>query len=270
MIQTSILRYITSDRQHLAAENSNSILLRLPYVIRKNIYGYAGLSDGLVINLNYDYPSWLDEDITACNSWNELIPPHTLEREGRDQGLDRGRDKVSVDDGKVSDYEDEEEASEFSQRISQFLDGPLPYPGARLFRVRPLCGELHYGEDHCEVYNRLLPSQLLDVCRVVSDEVKYLFYSKSHFNITSIDLGRFSGLVSLKPRVLSWLSSLSINLSICTYTTNLRCSRPRGCTTHAADEDGSKDLGIPGQEKLLQHAVVRYQSREMTEWKLLC
>jgi hypothetical protein len=164
MIQTSILRYITSDRQHLAAENSNSILLRLPYEIRRRIYEYAGLSDGLVINLNYDYPSWLHEDVAACNSWNELIPPHTWEYEGRNQDLNRERDKVSADDGKVSDYEDEVQASESSQRISQFLDGPLSYPCARLYRVRSRCSELHYGEDNCEVYNRLLPSQLLDVC----------------------------------------------------------------------------------------------------------
>ena len=270
MIQTSILRYITSDRQHLAAQNSNSILLRLPYDIRKKIYEYAGLSDGLVINLNYDYPSWLDEDVTACNSWNELIPPHTREREGRDQDLNREWDKVSADDGKVSDYEDEAEASESSQRISQFLDGPLSYPGARLYRVRPRCGELHYGEDDCEVYNRLLPSQLLDVCRVVSDEVKYLFYSKSHFKITSTHLGRFSGLVSLKPRVLSWLSSLSIRLCVCTCTTDIRGLGLRICFIHYFGQDRSKDLGIPGQEKLLQHAGVRYQSREITEWKLLC
>ena len=270
MIQTSILRYITSDRQHLAAQNSNSILLRLPYEIRKKIYEYAGLSDGLVINLNYDYPSWLDEDVTACNSWNELIPPHTREHEGRDQDLNRERDKVSADDGKVSDYEDEVEASEFSQRISQFLDGPLSYPGARLYRLRPRCCKDGCDEFDYELDHRLLPSQLLDVCRVVSDEVGYLFYSKNHFNIISVDLGRFSGLVSLKPRVLSWLSSLSISLCLCTCTADTRGSRPRSCCTHDVGKDRSKDIGIPGQEKLLQHAVVRYQSREMKEWKLLC
>jgi hypothetical protein len=100
--------------------------------------------------------------------------------------------------------------------------------------------------------------------------VGYLFYSRNHFEITSTHLGRFSGLVSLKPRVLSWLSSLSIDLYFCTCTIDPTSSRSRRCFIHDADGHGSKDLGIPSQEKFLQQAVARFKSREMSEWKLFC
>ncbi|PMD20775.1 hypothetical protein NA56DRAFT_704005 [Hyaloscypha hepaticicola] len=265
MIQSSILRYITSDRQHLAAENSNSILLRLQYDIRKRIYEFAGLSDGLVINLNYEAPSWLDGGVTTCDSWNELIPLHT-----RDQDLNRKRNEGFADDDKVSDCEGEVQASEFSERISQFLDGPPPYPGARLYRLQPRCCKNVRNECDCNLHNLLLPSQLLDFCRVVSDEVRYLFYSRNHFDISSTSLGRLSVLHTLKPRFLSWISSLSIELLFCTCTVDSKVSRPRACVIHDADEDRFQGLGIPGQEKLVQQAVTCFKSREMSEWKLFC
>lgn len=126
MIQTSILRYITSDRQHLAPENSKSILLRPPYAIRKRIYECAGLSDGLFINLNYDYPFWLDEGVKDCNSLNEAIPRHTREHEGHDQDLNRKWDEIFADDDNISECEDEVADWECLQHLSRFLDGPMP------------------------------------------------------------------------------------------------------------------------------------------------
>jgi hypothetical protein len=183
MIQSSILRYVTSDRQHLAAENPNSILLRLPYHIRRRIYEYAGLSDGLSISLNYAYPEWSGGDVPSFNSEDlELIRP----------------------DG------EEYEISKPSQRLARFLDGSIQCPN-QIERDEPRCC-LHY--EYCGHYDDtpLLPSQLLDVCRAVSEEVERIFYSKSHFSICNEDTGRFSGLLVLKPRALSWMTSLSLDL----------------------------------------------------------
>jgi hypothetical protein len=224
----------------------------------------------LFVNLNYDFPFGLDERFTACNFWNELIPLHIPEHDGRDQHLDRKWNGFLAEDDKVLNCEGEMEASEFPQRISQFLDDPLPHPSARHYRIRPRCIKLSCDEARCDAHNQLFPSLLIDVCQVVSDEVKYLFYSENHFNITSTGHGRFYGLVALQPRALSWLSSLSIELDICICITDPTVSKQSFCYIHDAGEDRSKDLGIPGQEKPLQQAVVRYRSREITEWKLLC
>src|SRR5260221_14747363 len=99
MMQTSILRYITWDRQLLIAENPKSILLRFPYHIRRKIYEYAGLSNDNFISLNYEYPDYFEGcflDFHTRYPWLESIPPYDKEEENEK------RDEV----GKI--YEDED------------------------------------------------------------------------------------------------------------------------------------------------------------------
>ena len=192
MIQTSILRYITSDRQHLTASNSSSFFLRLPYNIRKRIYEYAGLFRGEHISLNYQRPEWMDDSFHPIHCLDALAPP--------------------------DDYEEEEdlEVSEYSQHLTRFLDGPMPNPNIRLQRAELYCCS-EYNEDgpcDCDYDPPLLPSQLLDVCRAVSREVEHLFLSKNHFSVDSSCVGGLSGLSSLTPRAMASLSSLTINLDI--------------------------------------------------------
>ncbi len=74
-----------------------------------------------------------------------------------------------------------------------------PYLATQLYRVRSYSCKLCLHDCDHGFDDLLLPSQHLDVCRAVSSEVEYHFYSKNHFNISSVDLGRLSGFFSLKP-----------------------------------------------------------------------
>lgn len=244
MVQTSILRYITSDRQHLATSNKSSILLRLPFDIRRRVYEYAGLSDGTFISLNYLHP-----DIDVC--------PQTYD------SLDL--EKISADGSEDSDGSDEHDncISRYSQTVSRFLNGPMPYPDIQL--ERPCCVE-HENPTYCNCTSSL-PSQLLDVCRTISNEANQIFYSESHFTICRSDLGGLSGLFSLKPRALSWMSSLCIRLNICD------CGyAPEFCTSKDSGnhEVTSHESCVRGHEDLLRKPTFQREIKAMAEWKRLC
>jgi hypothetical protein len=249
----------------LAAENPKSLLLRLPYDIRRRIYEYAGLDDGLFVSLNYEFPPSINRRLQASDSSNELTRPEGYVYQEEN---DYEYEKQDEDEG---EHEYEDEVLEYSQSVARFLDGPILDLDNQLKRREPRCCE-NYGDDcDCEPEFPLLPSQLLDVCRQLSNEVEHIFYSKSHFNTCRLGEGGHSGLLLLKPKALSWLSSLSIDLYICKCRLDPTASRSRGCIFHSgACYRKYPDLNIPGHEKLLRTAAVRHKSREMTEWKQLC
>jgi len=241
MIQTSILRYITSDRQHLSTSNKSSILLPLPSDIRRRIYEYAGLSDGTYISLNYLHP-----DTDACPQTYDSLD---LEKISADNSEDSGNYNNCI--------------SRYSQTVSRFLNGPMPYPDIQL--ERPCCVE-HENPTYCNC-TPPLPSQLLDTCRTISDEVNRIFYSKSHFIICRSDLGGLSGLFSLKPRALSWMSSLCIRLNICD------CGyAPESCTSKDSEnhEVTCHKSCIRSHEELLRKPTFQGEIKAMAEWKHLC
>jgi len=246
MIQTSIFRYITSDSQHLAGLNSTSFLLRLPYDIRKRIYEYAGLYSGKSFNLNYDVPPWLADSVRTDLSFDDLAPP---------------------DD--YAEDEEEEEVSEYSKRISRFLDGPVPNLSIKLQRRELYCCEDYEDEEDgacdCDFDPSSLPSQLLDVCRAISREVEHLFLSQNRFYVSSSDTGGFSGIFSLTPRGLGSLTSLTVNLNMCNcfIAGNTDMS---ACPVHRDDEPLCK----PVHKSIFTSATFRHRSKMMVEWKKLC
>jgi hypothetical protein len=69
--------------------------------------------------------------------------------------------------------------SEYSQNISRFLDSPMPHYGLPLNRVPQRCCKISGERENCNCKsdNPSFPSQLLDVCQQISNEVAYLFYS---------------------------------------------------------------------------------------------
>jgi hypothetical protein len=242
-MQTSILRYITSDRQHLAALNSSSFLLRLPYDIRKKIYEFAGLYNGELINLNYRPSPWMIGDLRTEYALN-LVPPS-------------------------DDWEFEDEVSEYCQRVSRFLDGPNTDSDWKPQRTELNCCD-EYEDDgncDCDFDPSSLPSQLLDVCRTISKEVEHLFYSQNHFSIYSNYPGGLFGLLSFTPRALNSLSSLSIKLDICHCFVTSTTSMPNYCPYHYREY---YRLCIPGSEKLCQSAAVHHRSKTIAEWEKLC
>ncbi|PMD38244.1 hypothetical protein L207DRAFT_567934 [Hyaloscypha variabilis F] len=269
MIQTSILRYITSDREHLKALNSSSFFLRLPYSVRKRIYEYAGLTDGHFICLNYDYPSFIDGHFSASDAWYELALLDDIGSEVEDQIIDyEDEDDIeSVEPGADDDESEVFWISEYSQNISRFLDGPMPHYGLPLNRVPPRCCKIsgERGDCNCKSDNPSFPSPLLDVCRQISNEVAYLFYSGNHFHVCQTSDGGFSGLLSIKPTALSWLTSLSIDLSICECVSDAATDNfSGGCSRHWPA------CCIPGSQKFVQSAVLYRKYKEMIHWKALC
>ncbi|KAH8801066.1 hypothetical protein F5882DRAFT_514378 [Hyaloscypha sp. PMI_1271] len=243
MMQTSILRYITSDRQHLSALNSSSFLLRLPYDIRKKIYEFAGLYNGELIRLNYRPSPWMIGN-PRTDYGLKLVPPS-------------------------DDWEFEDEVSEYCQRVSRFLDGPNMDSNWKPQRTELYCCDEYEfnGNCDCDFDPSSLPSQLLDVCRTISKEVEHLFYSQNHFSIYSIQPGGLFGLLSFTPRALNSLSSLSINLDICHCVVTSTTSKPSYCPYHYR---GCYRLCIPGSEKLCQSAAVYHRSQTIAEWEKLC
>jgi hypothetical protein len=108
----------------------------------------------------------------------------------------------------------DDQVSKYSQIVSRFLNGPMLYPDIQL--ERRCCPSYFYFKCFYGVeFRELLPNQLLDVCRTLSNEAKHIFYSKSRFSICRSDPGGLSSLFTVKPQAISWISSLCIRLNIC-------------------------------------------------------
>jgi len=68
--------------------------------------------------------------------------------------------------------------SQHSQSVSRFLNGPMPYPKIELERQ---CYVEGCSNNFSCCGTSALPSQLLDVCTAVSNEVEQIFYSEIRF-----------------------------------------------------------------------------------------
>ncbi|KAE9368669.1 hypothetical protein N431DRAFT_486151 [Stipitochalara longipes BDJ] len=276
MLQTSILRYVISDLENRVAQNPNSILLRLPYDIRRRIYEYAGLTDGHFLSLNYEYPSSVNGYLPACDAWHELTPQDD-DKTYHDEHEVVVYEEVDKIETSECEYKEEQEnimdedycISEYSQHISPFLDGRMPPLELRFNREKPRCCKVSWEGMvcSCESDDPMFPSPLLDVCRQVSNEVAQLFYSRNHFNVCQTNDGGFSGLLSIRPTALSWLTSLSIELSVCECADDSGDDNLTGSCSHHWQHHV---LSIPGNQQFLRSAMLHSRSIEMTKWKTLC
>lgn len=178
-MQHTLYRYFRSEQPGRQAPRST--FHHLPYDIRRRIYLYAGLLYNSRICLNY------------MDSSTEQSP---LAYDGIDPEY----------------WPTEERIIAKSQSLSPFLDGPVPSPKIHLNRccVVDTCLETEWDSCTCEA----LPSQLLYVSTIISEEVLSIFYSENHFIVYQRALGGLSCLQSLHFSALSRMKSLSIALNI--------------------------------------------------------
>jgi hypothetical protein len=106
--------------------------------------------------------------------------------------------------------------------------------------------------------------------RTITEEVEKIFYFESRFRICRRGLGGLSGLFSLRPIALSWISSLCIRLNICdcSYVPTVCDSRD-----HFIHDDICHRLCVRGYEELLRRPRLRSEVKavqRMVEWKQLC
>jgi hypothetical protein len=103
MIQCTLDEYFVTDSRRKVAV-PRTAFLHLPYSLHRRIYEYAGLIEGLEIYLNYLAPDPA-----------EICPQSYL---GSDLGTISPQDDISS----------------YSESVSRFLDGPLPWPKIHLNR----------------------------------------------------------------------------------------------------------------------------------------
>ena len=178
---TTIDVFFRPAQQRLVAPNAITFL-NLPYNLLLRIYLYTGLLSESVIHLNY-----------IAAEENECTLAY-----------------VGVD---PEEYPAEQDICARSQSLSHFLDGPLPWPKIYLNRRCP-CMEIHgqyYDWCKCDA----LPYRLLYVSRFVAEEVSSIFYSENYFSVCRSEIGGLSVLLSLPPKAIGWITSLSIRLNIC-------------------------------------------------------
>jgi hypothetical protein len=169
-------KYFPSKRRHGAS--ARTTFLDLPQGVRHRIYLDAGLVSQSPIYLNY-----LAEEDSCIQEYDPHFP-------------------------ELWPAKDEDCITAYSQSLSHFLDGPLPWPRIQLDRD---CVCMDNGPARCECDT--FPWQLLYVSNTISNEISAIFYSENHFNVFRDRIGGLAVLGSLSYKAISQITSLSIHLN---------------------------------------------------------
>lgn len=280
----TILSYFKPDSKHArpkSSKSSNISLFDLPFDIRRRIYQYAGLVDGMVIDLNYMVPK--AEECRKLDSMNDVdkpncdMPYHGTHgtSEGTYDDLDLYPETFSFWDS--NQFEQLPTISKYSRSISRFVDGPVSHPYIRLNRPCQ-CGRLQIDEESLDLVSGddgpvkpgcscdPLPSELLYVNPRLTKELTALFFSQSHFRNRKSDLGGLSTLLSLSPLSFTWLTSLSLRLN----SKKCNLSIEQCALRHHRDSQVSICKASYYFMGLLSKSTTRQDKARVSEWERLC